>query len=145
MRRSASLPAAGRVAMPMLGVAYTSLPEARYFSDRTSTSFCAAAAAFFCSPKSSRQTPNWSPPQWPEKSPTREGDSRAETLMTTTCSSPRSSARREALREAALWSAASEVVRLAPDDPLAVRILQEFERARSGPETGEDARNFAWF
>ena len=46
---------------------------------------------------------------------------------------------------AALWSAASEVVRLAPDDPLAVRILQEFERARTGQGTGEDARNFIWF
>ena len=46
---------------------------------------------------------------------------------------------------AALWSAASEVVRLAPDDPLAVRILQEFERARTGQGTGEDARNFVWF
>jgi hypothetical protein len=46
---------------------------------------------------------------------------------------------------AALWSAASEVVRMAPDDPLAVRILQEFERARSGQGTSEDSRNFVWF
>jgi len=46
---------------------------------------------------------------------------------------------------AALWSSASEVVRLAPDDPLAVRILQEFERARTGQGTGEDARSFVWF
>jgi hypothetical protein len=46
---------------------------------------------------------------------------------------------------AALWSAASEVVRLAPDDPLAVRILQEFERARAGQGTGEEARSFVWF
>jgi len=46
---------------------------------------------------------------------------------------------------AALWSAASEVVRLAPDDPLAVRILQEFERARTGQDAGEEARNFVWF
>lgn len=46
---------------------------------------------------------------------------------------------------AALWSAASEVVRIAPDDPLAVRILQEFERARTGQGTSEDARNFVWF
>ena len=46
---------------------------------------------------------------------------------------------------AALWSAASEVMRLAPDDPLAARILQEFERARSGQGTGEDARNVVWF
>jgi len=46
---------------------------------------------------------------------------------------------------AALWSAASEVVRLAPDDPLAVRILQEFERARTGQGTGEEARSFVWF
>jgi hypothetical protein len=39
----------------------------------------------------------------------------------------------------ALWAAASEIVRLAPDDPLAARILQGFEaRARA---SNEDARS----
>lgn len=48
---------------------------------------------------------------------------------------------------AALWAAASEVVRLAPDDPLAVQILQEFERARAegGPADSAAARNVVWF
>jgi hypothetical protein len=48
---------------------------------------------------------------------------------------------------AALWAAASEVVRLAPEDPLAVEILQGFERARSEGSPGDSAaaRNFVWF
>ena len=47
---------------------------------------------------------------------------------------------------ATLWAAAAEVVRLAPDDPLAVRILQEFERARSAGAAPEDAaRTVIWF
>ncbi len=58
---------------------------------------------------------------------------------------PETVAQAREVARAALWSAASEVVRLAPDDPLAVRILQEFERARAGEDTGEEARNFVWF
>jgi hypothetical protein len=48
---------------------------------------------------------------------------------------------------AALWAAASEVVRLAPDDPLAVQILQELERARgeASPTDSAAARNVVWF
>jgi len=48
---------------------------------------------------------------------------------------------------AALWAAASEVVRLAPDDPLAVQILQEFERARgeASPADSAAARSVVWF
>lgn len=48
---------------------------------------------------------------------------------------------------AALWAAASEVVRLAPDDPLVVQILQEFERARgeASPADSAAARNVVWF
>jgi hypothetical protein len=48
---------------------------------------------------------------------------------------------------AALWAAASEVVRLAPDDPLAVQILQEFERAQgeASPTDSATARNVVWF
>lgn len=46
---------------------------------------------------------------------------------------------------AAFWAAASEVVRLAPDDPLAAQILQEFERAREGQRAGEGMRSVVWF
>ena len=48
---------------------------------------------------------------------------------------------------AALWAAASEVVRLAPEDPLAVQILQEFERARGESSASDSAgsRNVVWF
>ena len=35
----------------------------------------------------------------------------------------------------ALWAAANEIVRLAPEDPLAARILVEFERARLQEQT----------
>lgn len=56
---------------------------------------------------------------------------------------------REQAREVAqatLWAAAAEVVRLAPDDPLAVRILQEFERARAeGTDREDGARSVIWF
>ena len=54
---------------------------------------------------------------------------------------------REMAREVALsafWAAAEEIVRLAPDDPLAARILQEF--GRGGQTEGEEAaRNVVWF
>lgn len=48
---------------------------------------------------------------------------------------------------AALWAAASEVARIAPDAPLAVGILQEFERARGedSPSDSVGARNVVWF
>jgi len=48
---------------------------------------------------------------------------------------------------AALWAAASEVVRLAPEDPLTVGILQEFERARGegSPSDSAAERNVVWF
>jgi hypothetical protein len=39
----------------------------------------------------------------------------------------------------ALWAAANEIVRLAPEDPLAARILVEFERARLQEEPGGPA------
>jgi len=56
---------------------------------------------------------------------------------------------REQAREVAratLWATAAEVVRLAPDDPLAVRILQEFERVRYEGAAGENAaRSVIWF
>ena len=58
---------------------------------------------------------------------------------------PETVTRAREVARAALWSAASEVVRLAPDDPLAVRSLQEFERARAGQTTGDEAKNFVWF
>lgn len=58
-------------------------------------------------------------------------------------------AEREQAREVAratLWAAASEVVRLAPDDPLAERILEEIERARLGTAGGrEAAHSVIWF
>jgi hypothetical protein len=48
--------------------------------------------------------------------------------------------------KATLWAAAAEVVRLAPDDELAVRILQEFERQRAaGAERQGEARSVIWF
>ncbi len=68
-----------------------------------------------------------------------------ERLVAATSSDP---AQREMAREVALasfWAAAEEIVRLAPDDPVAARILQEFGR---GEETGgsQDAtRNVVWF
>jgi hypothetical protein len=48
---------------------------------------------------------------------------------------------------AAFWSAAAEIVRLAPDDPMALRILQELERSGRVPEAGvvEDTMNVVWF
>jgi hypothetical protein len=48
--------------------------------------------------------------------------------------------------KATLWAAAAEVVRLAPDDELAVRILQEFERQRAvSAERQGEARSVIWF
>jgi hypothetical protein len=49
---------------------------------------------------------------------------------------------------AALWAAASEVVRLAPDDPVAGEILRGFERARQeGADTtsGPPVKQVIWF
>lgn len=45
----------------------------------------------------------------------------------------------------AFWAAAEEVVRLAPNDPLAARILQELERQDEGEGTGAGERNVVWF
>ncbi len=56
---------------------------------------------------------------------------------------------RERAREVAratLWAAASEIVRLAPDDPLAVRILEEIEAAHEqSRERADAARSVIWF
>ena len=46
---------------------------------------------------------------------------------------------------AALWAAAAEVIRLAPDDPLAARILQAFERQAETRSSAEGERNVVWF
>jgi hypothetical protein len=48
---------------------------------------------------------------------------------------------------AAFWAAANEIVRLAPDDPVALRILQEAERSGGVRGTGaaEDTTNVVWF
>jgi hypothetical protein len=49
---------------------------------------------------------------------------------------------------AALWAAAGEVVRLAPDDPVAGQILRGFEQARQEEQTGGDrppVRQVIWF
>lgn len=48
---------------------------------------------------------------------------------------------------AAFWAAANEIVRLAPDDPVALRILQEADRSTSGgrPRTAEDTTSVVWF
>jgi hypothetical protein len=48
---------------------------------------------------------------------------------------------------AAFWAAANEIVRLAPDDPVALRILQEAERGPSGrgPGASEDTTSVVWF
>jgi hypothetical protein len=58
----------------------------------------------------------------------------------------------ERAREVALatfWAAAAEIVRLAPDDPLAARLLEELEgarRAEAGDTMGPaGARNVVWF
>jgi hypothetical protein len=49
---------------------------------------------------------------------------------------------------AALWAAASEVVRLAPDDPVAGEILRGFERARqeqADTASGPPVNQVIWF
>jgi hypothetical protein len=55
---------------------------------------------------------------------------------------------REMAREVALaafWAAAEEIVRLAPDDPLAARILQEFGRGEETEASQDETRNVVWF
>ena len=48
---------------------------------------------------------------------------------------------------AAFWAAANEIVRLAPDDPVSLRILQEVERSAGGRGAGaaDDTTNVVWF
>ncbi len=46
---------------------------------------------------------------------------------------------------ASFWASAAEIVRLAPDDPLAARILQEFERAQHAGAGAEATRNVVWY
>ncbi|MGD2217541.1 MAG: hypothetical protein PVJ64_12375 [Gemmatimonadales bacterium] len=49
---------------------------------------------------------------------------------------------------AAFWAAANEIVRLAPDDPVALRILQEAERSNAGGRgagAADDTTNVVWF
>lgn len=48
---------------------------------------------------------------------------------------------------AAFWAAANEIVRLVPDDPVALRILQEADRGTSGrgPGASEDTTSVVWF
>lgn len=48
---------------------------------------------------------------------------------------------------AAFWAAANEIVRLAPDDPVALRILQEAERSvgTRGASAAEDTTSVVWF
>jgi hypothetical protein len=47
----------------------------------------------------------------------------------------------------ALYSAANELVRLTPDDPVVVRILQVMEQEKSTPDTTASAntRRVIWF
>jgi hypothetical protein len=48
---------------------------------------------------------------------------------------------------AALWAAATEILRLDPADPATLRILQELERGGRGAEagSGEETTNVVWF
>jgi len=46
---------------------------------------------------------------------------------------------------ASFWASAAEIVRLAPDDPLAARILQELERAQHAGAGAEATRNVVWY
>ncbi len=48
---------------------------------------------------------------------------------------------------AAFWAAANEIVRLAPDDPVALRILQEAERSAGGrgAAAADDTTSVVWF
>ena len=48
---------------------------------------------------------------------------------------------------AALYSAANALVRLTPDDPVVVRILQAMEQEKAGPDTTQSAnmRRVIWF
>lgn len=67
----------------------------------------------------------------------------------------RDSANSEAWRQgrevalSALYHAASEIIRLTPDDPVAVRILQVMDRGATGPDSAasraEAARRVVWF
>jgi hypothetical protein len=46
---------------------------------------------------------------------------------------------------AALWAAATEIVRLAPDDPVAGQIVHAFEQARADRRPDAGARQVLWF
>ncbi len=46
---------------------------------------------------------------------------------------------------ATLWAAASEVIRLAPEDPVAASILQELERQQQQAAEKDDASSVVWF
>lgn len=46
---------------------------------------------------------------------------------------------------AALWSAAREIVRLAPDDPVASQILQGLDKAHQQQSGATQARRVIWF
>jgi hypothetical protein len=57
-------------------------------------------------------------------------------------------AQAEMAREVALavfWAAAAEIVRLAPDDPVAARILQTFEQQRLSGDEPAGVKNVVWF
>lgn len=46
---------------------------------------------------------------------------------------------------ATFWAAALEIVRLAPDDPVAARILTEIESSREPKQPADGVRRVAWF
>ncbi len=71
----------------------------------------------------------------------------ADLVAATGSADPREVRQAREVALAAFWAAANEIVRLAPDDPVALRILQEAERSTSGPGAGaaDDTTNVVWF
>lgn len=58
---------------------------------------------------------------------------------------PEDATRAREVALATLWAAASEVIRLAPEDPVAASILQELERQQRRSSETDDASSVVWF
>jgi hypothetical protein len=74
-------------------------------------------------------------------------DALAALVTATGTAEPRDVQQAREVALASFWAAANEIVRLAPDDPVALRILQEVERSAGGRGAGaaEDTTNMVWF
>jgi hypothetical protein len=58
---------------------------------------------------------------------------------------PEDATRAREVALATLWAAASEIVRLAPEDPVAARILEELERQHRQTAETDDRSSVVWF